>query len=95
MNTIQTSSPNQFLMISANDLRNILGEMLKDILNTQKAEAEANDLLTTKEACKLLHVNDCTLVAWAKRGYLEPIKIGGKKYFRKSDITEKLQANND
>ena len=93
MNTIQTSSANQFLMVSVNDLRNILGEMLKDILNTQKAEAEANDLLTTKEACKLLHVNECTLVALAKRDYLHPIKIGNKKYFRKSDIANKLQGN--
>ena len=52
------------------------------------------ELLTLKEACKILKVHANTLRAWDNKGILKAVRIGVKKVrrYRKEDI-EKFITN--
>lgn len=62
-------------------------------MKTDIAEESTETYLTTLEVRELLHVCDGTLITWAKRGYLIPVKVGGKKRFAKSDVMKILSGN--
>lgn len=47
-------------------------------------------ILTKKETAKLLNVNLSTLWNWHQRGILKPFGIGGRVYYRRSDIDKAL-----
>lgn len=54
-------------------------------------EPKQEELMTSKEVQKLFDITPVTLWKWSKRGYLNAIKIGGKKlYYKRADV-EKLQ----
>lgn len=38
-----------------------------------------------------LHVDKSTLWRWAKIGYLVPIEVGGKRFYKQSDIDKILK----
>ncbi len=42
--------------------------------------------ISTKEARQILGVCEGTLITWAKRGYLVPVKVGNKNRYAMSDI---------
>ena len=49
--------------------------------------------LSTKEVRQLLGVCEGTLITWAKRGYLVPVKVGNKNRYAMSDI-RRIQTGN-
>ena len=44
------------------------------------------DLMTVREAAAYFRVTENNIHKWAARGILSKLKIGGKTYFRTSDI---------
>ena len=52
----------------------------------QAQEAQKDEYLTVEQVGKLLDVSKPTLWRWAKVGYLKPVKVGHKNFYRKSDI---------
>lgn len=71
---------------------------LKELFLEWQAEAEANKIAekeevykTVEEAAAILHRDRSSLWRWAKSGYLIPIKVGAKLFYRMSDI-EKLMG---
>lgn len=56
-------------------------------------QGEDDVLLTTNEAMNILKVNSqATIWRWGKKGYLTPIRSGGKCFYRKSDIDKILTS---
>jgi len=55
---------------------------LEEFVISEKTET----LKSPKQACEELDVDLTTLWRWAKKGYLVPIEIGGKRRYRSSDI---------
>jgi predicted site-specific integrase-resolvase len=49
-------------------------------------------LMTSQEVREFLSVTKKTLIVWAKRDILHPIFIGGKKYFRSSEINNLIEG---
>lgn len=49
--------------------------------------------LNTKEVCRLLGVCEGTLITWAKRGYLVPVKVGSKNRYASSDVRRIKHGN--
>lgn len=47
-------------------------------------------LLTREETAKFFHVDLSTLHNWKKKGVLLPVGIGGRVYYRMSDIEQAL-----
>ncbi len=64
----------------------------KDRLSEQSPSKEET-YLNTKEVCQLLGVCEGTLITWAKRGYLVPVKVGNKNRYAMSDI-RRIQHGN-
>ncbi len=50
--------------------------------------ANNSSLITKKEAMIGFKVSHTTLWKWEKLGYLKPVKIGRKVYYRKDDIID-------
>lgn len=45
-------------------------------------------LMTRKEVAKHFKINLSTVHNWCKKGYLQPYGIGGRVYFKKSQIED-------
>lgn len=76
-----------------------LVEFAKFIIQETKAELEAvviadkaEKYLTRLETCDFLRVDQSTLFRWAKRGYLTPIEVGGKRVYKMSDLKNILNG---
>lgn len=83
------------LVVSANDLRELVNEWCDEREAQREAErqsVEENVRVPKSEAKKILKVTDATLWRWAKDGYLIPIKVGRKSIYRKSDIDRILKT---
>lgn len=83
------------LTISLDDLRTFSNELIEKTKTELQADivAQQNEVyLTRLEACKFLQVDSATLWRWAKRDYLSPISIGGKRMYRKSDLLNILNG---
>ena len=70
-----------------------------DLINQTKTQLEAEVIaqqnesyLTRLEACDFLKIDSATAWRWAKRGYLVPIEVGGKRMYRKSDLQRILNG---
>ena len=65
------------------------------ILSRQTPEPNpGDDLITSKEACNLLQCTSVTLWRWEKKGRVTPYGIGGKKFFKRSEILESIIKKN-
>jgi len=54
------------------------------------ADASTETYLTPKKTANMLCVDSSTLWRWNKRNYLQPISVGGRRLYRKSDIDKIL-----
>lgn len=93
INTTPTAPPCVIYQVSADDLKDILKQMLKEERERQaRIQSEERELPTIerREAAKMLNVALSTLWRWAKDGYLIPAKIGSKVLYRRSDIERML-----
>ena len=96
MNLNNLVAENNFsVTISLNDLKEFALDMM------QQTKRELEDSITAKKsetyvsrqrACEMLDVNATTMWRWAKRNYLVPATVGGKKKYKISDI-ENLLTN--
>ena len=69
------------------------------LIKNTKTELEAEVIaqqnesyLTRLETADFLKVDQATLWRWAKRGYLMPVEVGGKRMYRKSDLQRILNG---
>lgn len=62
----------------------------------QKKLEELPDILTLRQACKVLNCHPNTLRNWDKKGILKAIRFGTRKdrRYQKSDILNLLKNNN-
>lgn len=58
--------------------------------NPQTPQPEQDELLTRTEAMQYLRITGATLWRYEKQGKIQSIGIGGKRYFRKSEIEASL-----
>ena len=94
MVTENFKNASQILMITKEDLQSVVSSMVENLLEQFKAneskETTKENLLSTEEVRAIFHVQKSSLWVWAKRGYLKPIKLGNKNYYKQSDINELL-----
>lgn len=86
---LEGSGTNVTLAVNIADLREF-AEVLFDKWQQQEAaarEQECTDgVLSVGEVCKILNVSRGTLWRWNKEGYLKPVKIGRKSFYKQKDI---------
>lgn len=86
---------NVLVVVSLNDLK----ELVRHIYDEREAEIKAmadnqhdNELLSADYTASILGVKKNSLWRWSKSGYITPVKIGRKCYYKKADI-DKIQGN--
>ena len=84
-----TSGQNINITVGLSDLQ----KFAYDLISQTKIELEAVVIadkaeiyLSRLETCEELKVDQSTLFRWAKRKYLMPIEVGGKRRYKMSDI---------
>lgn len=84
-----SSSSQQLFIVSAQDLKNAIDASIQQAIQELMGNMPMSDkLIPLKEVAETLNVSRCTLDRWNKDGYLVPIKIGRKVFYRQNDINE-------
>ncbi len=86
---------NQIILntITPEELVELFRPMLKDMLFELFGEREEK-LLSPAEACKIFepNISKTTLASWTKQGLIDDHRIGGKVYYRRSEIILKSKT---
>ena len=93
METQTFKAENQVLMMTSADLQNAITSILGAFMDEQKAK-EQERLVSLEEAMKIFHVTQQTLIRWGKVGYLVPIRIGRKIFYKQADIDNVMNIEN-
>lgn len=78
--------------INTDDLINRIAARTAELIQSgQSATPDpGDDLITPKQASELLQCSLVTLWRWEKIGRVKPWGIGGKKFFKRSELLESL-----
>jgi predicted DNA-binding transcriptional regulator AlpA len=87
---IVNMNPNIQLVISAADLKEFALELLAE---REKSSTQSEKYLTIAETAKKYGVSESTLYRWSRLDYLPKVKLGGKSFYRESDIIKLLNEN--
>ena len=85
------SSGNVQDVLSLDDLKTLFREWKMELDSCKETEKK-EEFLTVDEAAKLLHRDRSSLWRWSKTGYLTPVKVGAKIFYKKSDIDKLLEG---
>lgn len=82
-----------FSPINAETLIQEIAERTAEILqkNHPEPQAESNKLFTREEAMRFLRISGATLWRYEKQKKIKSVAIGGKRYFRQSDLENSLK----
>ena len=85
--------PDMSITVRLGDLMAANRKLLAQVREEARREAERiaatereQERIPRLALAKRLHVNPSTLWEWARTGYLVPVKIGTKSYYRPSDV---------
>lgn len=79
------------LNLSKDDLLDLVTEAVQSARNNEP-QPEAKELLTRKETADLLNVNIATLWRWTNSGKLNQYGIGGRTYYKRSEVLESIKS---
>lgn len=81
------------IYLSSTDLMRFAEHLIKNQPHEGNQEQEKDvQLLSKSEVMQLCNVCHSTLWHWANKGYLKPIKLGHKVFYRKSDLEQILKG---
>lgn len=92
INNLIEQDRNVQLVVNAADLKELFLEWSKE-KDSQIQATKEDQYLSPNDTVAILRVSKPTLWRWEKQGFLVPVKIGGKKYYRKSDVDTLLKAH--
>jgi excisionase family DNA binding protein len=85
----------QFVQTSPEELTSAISDVVKKQLlelKEQLLNKEANDaLLTRKEACEYLQIDQSTLWHWTNKGKVQAYGIANRRYYKRSELLEALK----
>ena len=85
-------NPNTLLVISAADLKEFALELMDERTNSSKSNNCSDNYLTIPETAKKYGVSESTLYRWTRIGYLPKVKLGGKSFYRESNIIKLMEG---
>ena len=85
---ISKLSNSTIVMLSVQDLKEFAAQIMTDAKKAAQEAKEAEEAIMTQEdVMKELHIKSrTTLFRWHRLKYLEPIYIGGKRMYRRSEV---------
>ena len=82
------TNPNIMLIISAADLKEFALELLAE---REKSSTQSEKYLTIAETVEKYGISKPTLYRWSRLDYLPKVKLGGKSFYRESDIIKLME----
>ncbi len=79
-----------FDVLSKEELEDLIGKSLKEVIKNNPLCPPDQELLTREEACKLLKVCLSTLWRWTNKGKITIYGIGYKRFYKKEEILKSL-----
>lgn len=76
--------------LTAGELADVMIEKLKFLQPKNQDQPDNDEYLTPEEVCKKYKISKSTLWRWNQEGYLCHYELGGKRYYKESDIKEKM-----
>lgn len=91
LETLAKAFPGMTITITLEDLLKSQEIMMRRVREEERREMQReagllDDLIPKAEVQKKLCINPSTLWRWEKDGYLKPVKIGTKAYYRVSSV---------
>lgn len=83
---------NVMFVLSGGDLQEFALALISEAQKSKESEKKDEVYLSADEAVKELKVTRPTLWRWCKIGYLQPVKVGRRSLYRRSDIDKLLKA---
>lgn len=74
--------------ISKEELLQAIKETVKEGTREEFNKLSNDVLLTQEEASQFLKVSKTTLIHWAKKGKILSTRVGGRVYYKKSDLLD-------
>ena len=68
----------------------LVARVVSELKNELKQAPFTEQYLTREEVSELLKISLSTIHNWTKRGILQPFQIGGRIYFKASDIESSM-----
>lgn len=67
-----------------------LRAIVKEEITSEQSKAFGEKLISPAEACKLFNpvISKVTLTAWTKAGHLKDYRLGGRVFYRQSEIID-------
>ena len=81
------------IQLTPKQIKNLLSEVVKPEIENLKQSFQPKEpvnLLTRKEAAKLLKINLSTLWAWTNKGIIKSYAIGNRIYYKRHEILQAL-----
>lgn len=80
-----------FDVLSKKELEDLIGKSLKEVIKNNPINTPPDqELLTRKEACKLLKVDSSTLWRWTNKGKITAYGIGSRRFYKKDELLKSL-----
>jgi excisionase family DNA binding protein len=86
----------QLIQVTPNELANLISENVKmQIQDLAKGLSDVDkphqkEVVSRKEVAEMFDVSLVTIHDWIKSGILTPYKIGGRTYFKRTELMELL-----
>ena len=78
------SNPNGIAIVSLQDLKEFLREIVKEVDNENRVEKE--EYYSSDQVMRRLKIAEATLYRWTREKYLPAVKIGHSTLYRQSDV---------
>jgi excisionase family DNA binding protein len=82
------SNPFEVLQNEISELKTILSDIQREI-KTPEPQTQTK-YLTRKDVAELLQINISSVFNWTKKGTLKSYQMGGKIFYKQSDIDEAM-----
>lgn len=80
---------NAIYQLSGADLMQFADKLIDQTKKQLEADIQAEKserYLSSNEVCEMLSIQNVTLWRWAKRSYIQAIKVGGKTRYKYSEV---------
>lgn len=94
MNELKKNMDMTFVYMTREEFQEIIDTTIAKTLEQFEkmiVEERSDRLLTTNEVSKQFNVDASTLWRWEKRNYLLPVRLGGKKFYKLSDLKKQFR----
>ena len=83
------SNPNGIAIVSLQDLKEFLREIVKEVDDENRVEKE--EYYSSAQVMRRLKIAEATLYRWTREKYLPAVKVGHRNFYRQSDVEALLK----